>query len=72
MHLVCIDYGDVSALQNLSKPTVQLRFKKMLQCLAVTFPKNDRMDPHGVYPILSIFLPTPSPMAMQGTEAATP
>jgi hypothetical protein len=30
----------------------------MLQRLAVTNPKNDKMDPHGVNPTLSIFLPT--------------
>ena len=31
----------------------------MVQRLAVTKPKNDKMDPHGVNPTLSIFLPTP-------------
>ena len=38
----------------------------MLQRLAVTNPKNDKMDPHGVNPTLSIFFPTPFPVAMQG------
>jgi len=38
----------------------------MLQRLAVTNPKNDKMDPHGVNPTLSIFLQTPFPVAMQG------
>ena len=38
---------------------------KMLQRLGVTNPKNDKMDPHGVNPTLSIFLPTAFPVAMQ-------
>ena len=41
----------------------------MLQRLAVTNPKNDKMDQHGVNPKLSIFLPTPFPVAMQGLDA---
>jgi hypothetical protein len=45
---------------------------KMLQRLAVTNPKNDKMDPHGVNPTLSIFSPTPFPVAMQGLGATTP
>ena len=45
---------------------------KMLQRLAVTNPKNDKMDPHGVNPTLSIFLPTPFPVAMQGLGATAP
>ena len=32
---------------NLSEPSVQLSFNKMLQRLAVTNPKNDKMD-HGL------------------------
>ena len=44
----------------------------MLQKLAVTNPKNDKMDPHGVNPTLSIFLPTPFPVAMQGLGATAP
>jgi len=44
----------------------------MLQRLAVTNPKNDKMDPHGVNPTLSIFLPTPFPVAMQGLGATAP
>ena len=45
---------------------------KMLQRLAVTNPKNDKMDPHGVNPTLSIFSPTPFPVAMQGLGATAP
>ena len=44
----------------------------MLQRLAVTNPKNDKMDPHGVNPTLSIFLPAPFPVAMQGLGATAP
>ena len=44
----------------------------MLQRLAVTNPKNDKMDPHGVNPTLSIFLPTPFPVDMQGMGATAP
>ena len=44
----------------------------MLQRLAVTNPKNDKMDPHGVSPTLSIFLPIPFPVAMQGLGATAP
>ena len=44
----------------------------MLQRLAVTNPKNGRMDPHGVNPTLSIFLTTPFPVAMQGLDATAP
>ena len=44
----------------------------MLQRLAVTNPKNDKMDPHGVNPTLSIFFPTPFPVAMQGLGATAP
>ena len=31
----------------------------MLQRLVVTNPKNDKVDPHGVNPTLSIFFQTP-------------
>ena len=44
----------------------------MLQRLAVTNPKNDKMDTHGVNPTMSIFLPTPFPVAMQGIGATAP
>ena len=44
----------------------------MLQRLAVTNPKNDKMDPHGVYPTLAIFLQTLFPVAMQGLGATAP
>ena len=40
------------SLQNLSEPTEQFSFDKKMQRLAVTYPKNKRMDPHGA--ILSI------------------
>ena len=43
----------------------------MLQRLAVTNPKNDKVDPHGVNPTLSIFLPAPFPVAMQGIMGGT-
>ena len=49
-----------------SEPTLQSSFNKMYQRLAVTYLKNERMKPHGINPILSIFLLTPSPVAMQG------
>ena len=55
---------EVPGIQSLSKPKVQISFNKMLQRLAVTYPKNDKMDPHCVNPTLSIFLPSPSPLAM--------
>ena len=45
---------------------------KMLQRLAVTNPKNDRMNPDGANPTLSIFLPTFFPVAMQGLDARAP
>ena len=44
----------------------------MLQRLAVTNPKNDKMDPHGVNPTSSIFLLTPFPVAMQGLGTTAP
>ena len=44
----------------------------MLPRLAVTFPKNDRIDSHSVNPTLSIFLLTPSLVAMQGLYATAP
>ena len=44
----------------------------MFQRLAVTDHKNNKMDPHGVTPTLSVFLPTPFPVAMQGLEATAP
>lgn len=44
---------------------------KMLQRLAVTNP-NDKMDPHGVNPTFSIFLPTPFLVATQGLGATAP
>ena len=40
----------------------------MLQRLAVTFPKNDRMDSHGVNLTSSTFLLNPSPVATQGLD----
>ena len=40
----------------------------MFQIQAVTFPENDRMDPHGANPTLSISLPNLT-LAMQGLEA---
>ena len=63
---------EVPGIQSLSKPKVQISFNKMLQRLAVTFPKNVRMNPHGVNQTLSIFLLTPSPVAMQGLDATAP
>ena len=51
---------------------VQLSFTKMMQSLAVTFPKNERMDQHGANPTLLIFLQTPSAIVKQGTEATIP
>ena len=44
----------------------------MLQRLAVTNPKNHKMDQRGVDPPLSILLPTPFPVAMQGLGATAP
>ena len=49
----------MSGLQNLSESTVQLNFDLMVQRLALTYPKNDRMNPHGINQTLSIFLTTP-------------
>ena len=49
-----------------------MSFDKMLQRLAVTFPNNNRIDPHGVVPTLPIFLLIPSAIAMQGLDATTP
>ena len=65
VHLVCTNYcHQMSGLKNLPEQTVQLCFDKKLQIVPVTFPKNDRMDPYGVNPMLSIFLTTPTPIAM--------
>ena len=44
----------------------------MLQRPAVMNTKNDTMDPPGVNRALSIFLPTPFPIAMQGLGATAP
>ena len=49
---ICINCCENVSIANLSKLTVQLSSEKMLQRLAVTNPKNDRMDPHGVNPTL--------------------
>ena len=60
-------------IANLSEPNCTVSCSnKMLQRLAVTNPKNDKMDPHGVNPTLSIFLQTPFPVAMQGLGATAP
>ena len=40
----------ISGLQNLSDPTIQLNFNKMVQRLAVTYSKNVRIDPLGENP----------------------
>ena len=37
---------------------------KMLQRLVVTNPKNDKVNPHGVNPTLSIFFQTPIPSSL--------
>ena len=70
---VCTNCCELSRSQICLSQTVQfLALTKMLQRLAVTNPKNDKMDPHGVNPTLSIFLPTPFPVAMQGLGATAP
>ena len=68
---LCVTFAQtaMTGFQNLTEPTVQLSFNKMLQRLAETYAKNDRMDLYGINPTLSIFLLTPSPVAMQGLDA---